>query len=581
MDKILNFRRVLDEYFSKLELDEKGGQWRTCRFSGEKFYIRPEDVAFYEKIKVPLPTLSPAERLRRRMSFSPEYNLARVKSSFSGKTIVAAYPSGTPYKIWEHQAWFADDSEPMKYGLEGNPGKSFFEQFHKLQIAVPRPNLNTDSSNINSEYTNNSVRLKNCYLAFDSLDSENLYYSGAIQSRDCIDCLTFNTEVGYMLTNCYRMWRCFFCEDVYDAIDSYFLYDCRDCQNCFMCSNLRHKKYYFFNQPLSKEEYERKIKEINLGNYEVFQEYFTEFQKLKNNAIRKENHNVQAVNSTGDYITNSRNCHHVSFSWNSDGVAYSNWFLGYRDSYDLSQGAGGELCYEFISISTENNYGIKFSHMVNNSRNMEYCDLCYNCHDCFGCVGLKNKSFCVFNKQYAESDYIELVDKIKTAMLKSGEYGEFFPPGSSPLPYNFSIAAYYPDYSDFKFAEEIGYRFEDLKENLQETVVLDVINSGNLPLDIKEVGDSILGKVILDEKNNKKFRLTRYELDFYRRYNMPLPRINPLNRMYPQLSDNYKMPFKLYERNCANCRKIISTAYSPEGPEKNIYCEECYKKEVA
>jgi len=54
--KTPKFDQALDEYFSKLELDEKGGQWRVCRFSGEKFYVRLEDVEFYKKMRVPLPT---------------------------------------------------------------------------------------------------------------------------------------------------------------------------------------------------------------------------------------------------------------------------------------------------------------------------------------------------------------------------------------------------------------------------------------------------------------------------------------------------------------------------------------------
>ena len=62
--KTPQFDKALGEYFAKLELDEKGGQWRICRFSGEKFYVRPEDIEFYKKMRVPFPTLSPLERRR-------------------------------------------------------------------------------------------------------------------------------------------------------------------------------------------------------------------------------------------------------------------------------------------------------------------------------------------------------------------------------------------------------------------------------------------------------------------------------------------------------------------------------------
>ena len=43
---------------------------------------------------------------------------------------------------------------------------------------------------------------------------------------------------------------------------------------------------------------------------------------------------------------------------------------------------------------------------------MYYCYTCYACNNCFGCVGLKNKSYCIFNKQYTKEEYGEIVKKI-------------------------------------------------------------------------------------------------------------------------------------------------------------------------
>lgn len=96
--KTPQFDRALDAYFFQRKLDEHGGQWRTCRFSNEKFYIRPEDVEFYKKIRVPLPTLSPLERSRRRMAFVPSYNFYRIQSAKTNKTIISTYPPGNPFQ---------------------------------------------------------------------------------------------------------------------------------------------------------------------------------------------------------------------------------------------------------------------------------------------------------------------------------------------------------------------------------------------------------------------------------------------------------------------------------------------------
>lgn len=137
-NKTPQFDRALDEYFSRFERDGKngsassdgcvsrGGQWRKCRFSGEKFCIRPEDIGFYKRIRVPLPTLSPRERMRLRLSFWNSYNLYTAISSFSGKKIITQYPSGTPYKIYEHQIWFGEEWNSLSYGLEYDESRSFF-----------------------------------------------------------------------------------------------------------------------------------------------------------------------------------------------------------------------------------------------------------------------------------------------------------------------------------------------------------------------------------------------------------------------------------------------------------------------
>src|SRR3989344_1241053 len=104
ISKTPKFDKALDEYFAGLKLNEKGGQWRVCRFSGEKFYVRPEDVEFYKRMRVPLPTLSPHERRRRRGAAINGYTLFKKASAFSGKKIVSIYPPSSPFKILDRKS---------------------------------------------------------------------------------------------------------------------------------------------------------------------------------------------------------------------------------------------------------------------------------------------------------------------------------------------------------------------------------------------------------------------------------------------------------------------------------------------
>ena len=574
--KTPNFYRALDEYFSKLELDEKGGQWRVCRFSGEKFYVRPEDIAFYTKIRVPLPTLSPKERIRLFLSFWNSYHLFNGVSAFSGKKIITQYPPDTPYKIYEHRHWFGGDWNASEYGQGYDLSKDFFEQFKKLQLNVPRPNLFVDGTSTNSDYTNDSVHLKDCYLVFNSINSENCHYSICMNAKDCVDCFdAFDSTLCYECFESHELYNCSFVEFSKNCLDSHFLYDCRSCTNCFGGVNLRYKKYVFFGEQLTKEDYEKRIRGINLGERHTLAEYKNRFDEMVRRAIHKPHHNEKSVNSSGDYIINSKNCFDCYFVMNSERTAYSIGSFRARDSYDVS---ATETEYSYECAGASNCYKALFSSMVMDCRDIEYSDFCMNCHDVFGCIGLQNRSFCVFNRQYTEKEYWELVDQIKTNMFKGSEYGDFFPPALSPFPYNISISASYKGYDDFKNAQRYGYKFVDIKEEPSEAPG-DIINAENVPADINEVKDDILDKIIFDKKNNKNFRYTKPELELHRKYNMPLPTEHFSARLKQKREKFGSIVLTFYERICPKCSKKFQTVYKPEDP-RIVYCEQCYLQAV-
>jgi len=572
------FDKALADYFAALELDNNGGQWRDCRFLGKKFYVRSDDIKFYKKIAVPLPTLSPMERARRKMAFYNGYNLSKGISAFSGKSLISEYPSDTPFKIYEHQIWFGEDWEPFDYAMDYQPHKTFFEQFRELQLKTPRPNLRVDASNINSDFTNGAFRLKDCYLIFDTKEAENSAYGIAVDhSKNCFDCLSvFHSEQCY---NCFegsRLFKCFFAEHCRYCLESYFLFDCRDCDHCFMCANLRHKKYYFFNQPLTAQEYEAELAKINLGDRDTMDLFLEKFAKLKSQAIYKENHNDRAVNCFGDYMQGARNCYACFYSVASENLAYSLASFQLKDSYDAFGGLDCAFVYD--SNGGFNNYGLKFSFGVKFSRNLEYCDSCVNCHDCFGCIGLKNKSFCALNKQYEENEYWQKLDAIKAAMLENGQYGEFFPPEMALVPYNISVATSYQGFDDIEKAKQYGYIVRNVPATPPDTI-REVMEASVLPEDIKNVQDDILGKVIFDRKNNKKFRYIKAELDFHRRNNLCLPLEHPSVRLTKIRKMLGPITLNFYGRDCAKCGKKMQSVY-PAGEPAKVYCEECYLKAV-
>ena len=79
---------------------------------------------------------------------------------------------------------------------------------------------------------------------------------------------------------------------------------------------------------------------------------------------------------------------------------------------------------------------------VFDSYSLILCQECYDSNHLFGCMGLRNKSYCIFNKQYTQEEYETLVPQLIEKMKADGEWG-FFSPAAASFPYNDSLAMEY------------------------------------------------------------------------------------------------------------------------------------------
>lgn len=574
------FDKALDEYFASLRLDKNGGLQKTCRFSSKPFYVRREDVEFYKSMKVPLPTLEPEERRRRRLASHNSYTLFKGTSAHSKKKIVSLYPSTTPFKVYEHQVWYSNKWNPLDYGRPYDPTRPFMEQFHELRLQVPRPNLFSSPSNVNSEYTNSSQSLKNSYFAFDQNGGEDLYYHDCCTAdKNCIDCFSLdNCDTCYGSRMSDHLFRCFFCEYSKECLDSFFLFDCRNSSYCFMSSGLRNKQYCVRNEYIGKEAYEKFMRGVNMGSHKEVEKYKKEFQALKLAAPRRPSNNVKTDQSFGDFISNSNNVYFGYYISDSENIAYSEGLASTNDSYDLLGGMENERCYELVNSWEAKNYECVCSTHIDQCEEVEYSELMRNCQACFGSVGLENKSYCILNVQYTPREYWKIVDEIRTRMLSETDYGEYFAPKYHAFPYRASYIPYYGGYSDYDKAKQYGYDTRPL-ETVAEEITGEVIDTKELPDDIKEVKDDITKKVVYDSKNKKHFRILKQELQFYKKHELPLPREHPSIRM-TKWRDELNLVVRFYKRKCAHCGKDIETTYAPDRPEKNVWCEACYLKNI-
>jgi hypothetical protein len=82
-------------------------------------------------------------------------------------------------------------------------------------------------------------------------------------------------------------------------------------------------------------------------------------------------------------------------------------------------------------------------------------------------VGLRDKKYCILNKQYEKVEYERLVAQIIEQMTATKERGQFFHPSISPFGYNETVANnyYFTEKSDViagsPSLSEQGYHFSD------------------------------------------------------------------------------------------------------------------------
>lgn len=74
-----------------------------------------------------------------------------------------------------------------------------------------------------------------------------------------------------------------------------------------------------------------------------------------------------------------------------------------KDSLDCYNLQKSELCYECTDCVEC--YGLRFSEECTTCSHSTFLYNCRNCQNCIGCVNLRNKSYCIFNRQYTKEDF--------------------------------------------------------------------------------------------------------------------------------------------------------------------------------
>lgn len=524
---------------------------QICKITGEEFLLSEWEQEFLKKIDMPIPTLCPDERQKKRLVQRNERSLYKRICDLCKKTMIAMYPESAPFPVYCSDCWWGDEWDPMQYGMDFDFSRPFFEQFQELYMQCPRVGVLTRNSE-NSEYTNCEEHAKNCYLTFGGGYSQDcMYCHFCVNSKDCIDsAMCERCELCYEcleLENCYH---CMYLQNSINSSDCFLSSDLIGCKNCFGCSGLRNKEYHIFNEAYAKEDYEGKIKSLieNIHSNETKSKFKELCAKIPVKFSRTNN----CENCRGDYILNSQNCWDCYDVRKCKDCMHIYWGEDVKDCYDGNViYVGTELVYNSQSICLSCSF-VRCSNFCWNVSFVDYSDYCHYSNNLFGCVSLKRKEYCILNKQYSKEEFESLKKRIIEHMKSTGEWGEFW--SFAPFAYNETMAQIYlPMTKEEVLSRAYGWLEED-KKNYQ--MVTDAIACFAC---------------------SKVFKYMPKELKFYEQMSVS----KPLKCHDCRYKDRMTLrnPRRLWTRNCAKCKVEIKTSYSPERPEK-VYCESCYLADV-
>jgi hypothetical protein len=556
---------------------------KTCKHCSASFTITDQDKEFYSKhsptfngvkYDIPNPTLCPDCRQQRRLTFRNERKLYHRPCGKTGKTIISNFAPEKTYTVYETKERFSDARDATDYGRDYDPTQTLFAQFDALLHTTPQISL-LGVGNENCEYNNHGGYSKNCYLCFDyGRGEDSAYLSRSYTCKHAFDIsYSAECELSSNLLDCMGCTKCDFCRQADHCYDCQRCYDCVGCNSCFLSSNLANKQFYILNVPYTKEDYEIKVAELKAQWIASLQSQFTDL--VVNKSIHKYANIMFCENVTGDNLSRCKNCHEVYGAKDSEDCGYVyDPMIVQNIQDDNFSGNNCNHCLE--TIGCEDSSNLRFCYACRSAcTNIFYSYFCFACSDCFACTGIRNKQYCILNKQYTKEEYEKLVPQIIEKMEAEWEWGEFFPSRISPFAYNESLGQEsFPLTKEEALGQWFTRKDEDYAINVPAS--LQKIEAKDLP-NIQQAEENILQTAIICEVTGRPFRIIKSELEYYKSHTIPLPTKHPDQRHLERM--HQRNPRKLWQRPCMKCWIPIKSSYAPERKEI-VYCEQCYNKEI-
>ncbi len=140
---------------------------------------------------------------------------------------------------------------------------TFLDKYAILKKSIPVPALTSDSYTVDCEYSDYSYKSKNCYYCYNSNELLDSIYTIMGWGNKLIDCdFVTESEKCYQCVDCTKSYNSTYLIDSNSSSDCHFSAFLNSCSDCFGCVGLKNKKYCILNNQLTKDQYEKAVREI-------------------------------------------------------------------------------------------------------------------------------------------------------------------------------------------------------------------------------------------------------------------------------------------------------------------------------
>ncbi len=147
--------------------------------------------------------------------------------------------------------------------------------------------------------------------------------------------------------------------------------------------------------------------------YDFLKPFFQQFRELMQAVPRRALYIDFAVNSPHtNQAVHLKNCYLVFGGHHYEDSSYSSNSIYLTDCMDVEFSKKCEQCYYSFHLRQCNR--VCFSSYSEECSDSRFLYDCRNCTRCFACAGLRNKKYCIFNRQYSKEEYEQKLKEYDT-----------------------------------------------------------------------------------------------------------------------------------------------------------------------